>query len=42
VGDGNKRNMPSGGKKVSLCLIKYHVMKKYWGVEAKLQANYFL
>jgi hypothetical protein len=37
-----KRNMSREDKKVSmfLCLIKYHAMKKYWGVEAKLQANY--
>jgi hypothetical protein len=24
-----------------LCLIKHRAMKKYWGVEAKFQANYF-
>jgi hypothetical protein len=35
--------MPSGGKNVSMfvCLIKHHAIKKYWGVEEKLQANYF-
>jgi hypothetical protein len=35
--------MRTGGKNVSmfLCLIKHHAMMKCWGVEAKLQANYF-